>query len=58
MKKIGKAKNGLTVYDRKNSHLHAGVSNLLPVVLNEYSFTEEFVKKSHDFGFVIGKTHY
>lgn len=50
-------KSGETVVDRHRSHLHAGVTRLLPEALKNIDAQGKlFLVASHDFGRVVGET--
>lgn len=53
---LGCLKTGELVYDRPNSHLHEGISGLLPEIFSEVSGDERFVAHEHDFGRLVGET--
>ncbi len=53
-----KLKSGEAVVDRYNSHLHPGVTALLPAVFAELDMAgRAFLVHEHDFGHVVGKSN-
>ena len=57
MAEIGKLAGGEAVVDRYNSHLHSGVSALLPEAVSHIDMAgQQFAVKVVDFGQIIGNT--
>lgn len=53
---LGTLKGGQKVFDRPNSHLHAGVRELLAEALARVETTAAFHKEAVDFGRIVGET--
>ena len=54
---LGCLRTGEPVFDRPNSHLHEGITGLLPEIFSEVSGSERFFIHEHDFSRLVGETN-